>query len=205
LHNAIIAFADSERRLWPTGAMRSLRSAAASCFAAYATVRSLAGRTTRAYVRTKRLSIWTLVPAGPAAVVFAALAWALIGASSASAAGSPHKESLVIFEDQLNGNQVRVVTLHARTHAFHVALKNNDKVIVTFPATQQTRLIDTVKTHGIELKVAKVQTPSHKRRDIVIGAAVVLVVLIVVAIWLLRRRRRMREEELGPGAPASPL
>ena len=123
---------------------------------------------------------------------------------SAAASEAPPTESVATFEHQLDGAQILAVTLHTNTHAFHAALKDGGKVRVLFEPSQQQQLLNAVKAHGITVKVAKVQTPSHTRRDIVIIAVVVVViVLILVAIWLLMRRRRMREEEFGPGAPMS--
>ncbi len=109
----------------------------------------------------------------------------------------------MIFESQLNGDQVRAVALHTKSHAVHATLKNGHKVIVALSPSQQSRLIDAVKAHGITVKVTKAQTPSHKRRDIIIAVVVVVVVLALVALWLFLRRRRIRQEELGPEAPAS--
>jgi ATP-dependent Zn protease len=128
-------------------------------------------------------------------VAFLALACAASFATTAQAETPPPKESLAIFESQLNGHQVSAVTLHTKAHTFHALLTDGRKVIIAFPSSQQQQLVSDIGAKGITVKVAKVQPPpSHKRRYIVGGVMIVAIVLAAVGL-LLRRRRRMREEE----------
>jgi len=137
----------------------------------------------RAFTRSQRV----------AAVALLACVCAVASAASASAATPAVKESLVIFEGQLNGHQVSAVTLRTKAHTFHVTLKDGRVVKVVFPSAEQQRLIQDLGAEGITVKVAKVSSPSHKRRYIVGGVVIVVIILAVVGL-LLRRRRRMREE-----------
>lgn len=140
----------------------------------------------------------------PSAAVIASLAFAWMGASPAppALATTPATpiEGVAVFEGQLNGHQVRAVVVHAKTHRLRITLGDGRKVTVTFPATEQQRLLDEIRAHGITVKVTKTQSPSHKRRDIAIGVAVVVIVVgLAVGAWLYLRKRRIREEEYGPG------
>lgn len=133
------------------------------------------------------------------ALAVLACAFAALASASALAATAPApKESIAVFEDQLHSHQVRAVTLHPKAHNFHILLSDGRKVVVVFPASRQQQLQSAVEGSGVTVKVAKVQPPSHKRRDIAIAVAVVLVIALAVGAWLLVRRRRMREEEYGP-------
>lgn len=138
----------------------------------------------------------------PTGVTIALLACALAIATatpSVVAAAVTTSESVAVFEGQLKGHQVTAIRLHPKAHSFRVTLTDGNKATVVFSASEQQRLLGEAKAHGITVKVTKVQQPSHKRRDLVIGAAIVVVVLAVaVGGWLYVRRRRMREEEHGP-------
>jgi ATP-dependent Zn protease len=135
-------------------------------------------------------------------------ACACMGASVTSAAAStqpttsPPHESVAVFEGQLRGGQVRVATLHTKTHSFHVLLKDGRKTVVVFPAARKQELLGQARAKGVTVKMAKAQQPpSHTRRWIAVGVALaVLIALVAGAWWFFVRRRRMREEELGPGA-----
>ena len=136
----------------------------------------------------------------PIATAIAALACAgvLATATPALAASQAAQEGVVVFEGQLNGHQVKAVVLHTRAHSFRVTLRNGRKVSVAFPASEQQRLLEEVEAHGVAVKVAKAQPPSHTRRYVAIGVAVVLVIALAAGAWLFMRRRRIREEEEGP-------
>jgi ATP-dependent Zn protease len=140
--------------------------------------------------------------ARPRAAVTVALlvcACALASATPTLAATPLPQESLVIFEGQLNGHQVTAVTVHTKTHTFHISLKDGRRISIAFPASQQQRLEGDIRAQGIAVQVAKVQPPpSHKLRYIVGAIVIVLIVLAIVGL-LYMRRRRTREDEQGPG------
>lgn len=129
----------------------------------------------------------------------ASLAPVAVAAATAAATTAPVKESVVAFEGQLNGRRVQAVVLHTEAHRLRVTLSDGRKVTVAFPASEQQRLLEDARAHGVTVKVAKVEPPSHKRRDIAIGVGIVIVVIaIALGIWLLVRKRRMRAELYGP-------
>lgn len=134
-------------------------------------------------------------PRAAATVALLVCACTLPSTTTALAVTQPANESIAIFEGQLDGHQMRTVTLHTKAHAFHALLTNGDRVIVSFPSSQQQRLIDEIRTKGITVNVAKAQSSSHKRRYIVGGLVVVVIVLAVVGVLALSRKRRTREEE----------
>jgi ATP-dependent Zn protease len=139
-------------------------------------------------------------PRAAATVALLVCTCALASATTVLAATTqPTNESIAVFEGQLDGHQVRTVTLHAKAHAFHASLTDGDRTIVAFSPSQQQRLVDEIRAKGVTVNVAKAQASSHKRRYIVGGLVVVVVVLAVVGVLALTRRRRMREEE-GPQA-----
>ena len=120
-----------------------------------------------------------------------AFACTITSPAAALAAAPPPSESLVVFEGQLNGHQVSAVTLHTKAHTFHVTLEDGRVVKVVFPSAEQQRLMQNLGAEGIAVKVAKVQSPSHKRRYIAGGLVIVVIILAVVGLLL--RRRRMRD------------
>jgi ATP-dependent Zn protease len=136
----------------------------------------------------------------PIAAVIALLACsgALSAAMPAVAAEQTAQEGIVVLEGQLYGHQVRAVTLHTKAHKLRVTLKDGSKVSVVFPASEQQRLLEDVRGHGVTVKVTTAQPPSHTRRYVAIGVAAVALVALALGVWLYLRRRRMREEEYGP-------
>ena len=101
----------------------------------------------------------------------------------------------MVFEGQLNGHRVRAVTLRTKAHTLHVTLEDGRVVKVVFPSSQQQQLVSEIGAKGITVKVAKVKSPSHKRRYIV-GVVVIVVIVLAVVGLLLREtphaRRRAR-------------
>jgi hypothetical protein len=97
---------------------------------------------------------------------------------------------------------VSTVTLHTKVHTFHASLTDGRRVVVAFPSSQQQQLVSDIRAKGVTVNVAKVQSPSHKRRYIV-GAVVIVVIVLAAVVGLVRsaRRRSMREAEEGPRAP----
>jgi ATP-dependent Zn protease len=128
------------------------------------------------------------------AVTLLVCAFVIASTATAPAATPTPSESLAVFEGQLNGHQVRAVTLRTKAHTFHVTLEDGRVVKVVFPSAEQQRLMQDLGAEGITVKVAKVSSPSHKRRYIIGGIVIVVIVLAVVGL-LLRHRRRTREEE----------
>jgi ATP-dependent Zn protease len=134
-------------------------------------------------------------PRAAATVALLACACTLPSAATAPAATQPANESITVFEGQLNGHQVRTVTLHTKAHTFHALLTDGDRTIVAFSPSQQQQLVDEIRAKGVTVNVTKAQASSHKRRYIVGGLVVVLIVLAVVGVLALSRKRRTREEE----------
>ena len=122
--------------------------------------------------------------------------------TTALATMTPTNESIVVFEGQLDGHRVSSVMLHTKAHTFHASLKDGRKVSIAFPTSRQKQLEGDIRAQGIAVKVAKVQSPSHKLRYIVGGIAVVVIILVAVGL-LYARRRRIREDEEGPGVPVT--
>jgi hypothetical protein len=134
-------------------------------------------------------------PRAAATVALLACACTLPSATTALATSQPANESITVFEGQVDGHEVRTVTLHTKAHDFHALLTDGDRVIVAFLPSQQQRLVEDIRTKGVTVNVAKAQSSSHKRRYIVGGLVVVVIVLAIVAVLALSRKRRMREEE----------
>jgi ATP-dependent Zn protease len=134
-----------------------------------------------------------------AAIALLACSGALSGSMQAIAAEQTAQESVTVFEGQLHGHQVHAVTLHTKAHKLRVTLKDGSKVSVVFPASDQQRLLEDVRSRGITVKMTTAQPPSHTRRYLAIGVAVVLIIVLAAGAWLFMRRRRMRDEEYGPG------
>lgn len=134
-------------------------------------------------------------PRAAATVALLACACTFPAAATALATTQPTNESIAVFEGQLNGHQVRTVTLHTKAHAFHALLTDGDRAIVAFPSSQQQRLVGEIRAGGVTVNVAETQSPSHKRRYIVGGLVVVVIVLAIVGMLALSRKHRTREEE----------
>jgi hypothetical protein len=138
-------------------------------------------------------------------VVSMACASLLAGAAAVRAATIVYApESFTEYEQQLNGGQIKAVTINKRVRSLRVTLKDGRYMLARYKPKEEKKAaaalqakhvpvtLLTATEAGKEVKTKAKKPVKHKLRYI--AAAVLVVVIIIVVAVLLIRRRRYRED-----------
>jgi ATP-dependent Zn protease len=132
----------------------------------------------------------------PAALVLAA--FGLLAGAPVAGAVKALSEPYSALQTQIKGHKVQKATVSPQKDVVKVKTSDGKSYKVTYPASQQTTLVSSLKASGAKVHVDKKKSSSsHFRIRYVILIVLVVAVIAGAAYWLLRGRRR------GPGTPVT--
>jgi ATP-dependent Zn protease len=129
----------------------------------------------------------------PRSLVTAAIlaaCWVFAAAVPAGAVKAP-PETYAALQKQIAAGQVRTATISRSKHTARIKLKSGQKYVVSFPAANQTTLVDSLRAKGAKVHVdRKHKSSGHFRLRYVVLIVIAAIALAAGVAWLVQRRRR---------------
>jgi ATP-dependent Zn protease len=133
----------------------------------------------------------------PAGLVLAACG--LLAGAPVAGAVKASSEPYSALQTQIKDRKVQKATVSPQKDIVKVKTSDGKTYKVTYPASQQTTLVSSLKASGAKVHVdKKKKSSSHFRIRYVILIVLAVAVIAGAAYWLLRGRRRG-----GPGTPVT--
>jgi ATP-dependent Zn protease len=131
------------------------------------------------------------------------LALVLPSVASAAEDSSIHysDETLQQYEQQLNGGQVKSVTINKRLRSLRVTLKDGSHVKARYKAKGEPEQVAKLKARHVpfnvltpaEAEAEAKEVPRHHKLRYIVGGALLVVIVLVGGVLLYRRRGREDE------------